>query len=76
MAKPLRLEFSGAMYHIKSRENRRDMIFESDDDRRAFSSVFEEVCKSVNWERHACCLMGNHHNLLIETMSSDCIIRA
>jgi len=52
------------------------MIFESDDDRRAFSSVFDEVCETFNWECHACCLMGNHHHLLIDTISSDCMILA
>jgi len=43
------------------------MIFESDDDRRAFLSVFDEVCKTFNWECHAYYLMGNHYHLLIET---------
>jgi REP element-mobilizing transposase RayT len=42
------------------------MIFEPDDDRRAFLSVFDEVCETCNWECHAYCLMGNHYHLLIE----------
>jgi hypothetical protein len=37
MARPLRLEFAGALYHVTSRGNRREMIFESDDDRRTFT---------------------------------------
>jgi len=37
MARPLRLEFAGALYHVTSRGNRREMIFESDDDRRTFA---------------------------------------
>jgi len=67
MARPLRLEFAGALYHVTSRGNRREMIFESDDDRHTFLSVFEEVCETFNWECHAYCLMGNHYHLLIET---------
>ncbi len=43
------------------------MIFESDDDRRAFLSVFDEVCEAFNRECDAYCLMGNHYHLLIET---------
>ena len=49
MARPLRLAFAGALYHVTSRGNRREMIFESDDDRRAFLSVFDEVCETFNW---------------------------
>jgi REP element-mobilizing transposase RayT len=48
MAKPLRLEFAGALYHVTSRGNRREMIFQSDDDRRAFLSVFKEMCETFN----------------------------
>jgi hypothetical protein len=36
MARPLRLEFAGALYYVTSRGDRREMIFESDDDRRVF----------------------------------------
>jgi REP element-mobilizing transposase RayT len=67
MDRPLRLEFSGALYHVTSRGNRREIIFESDDDRHTFLSVFDEVCETFNWECHAYCLMGNHYHLLIET---------
>jgi REP element-mobilizing transposase RayT len=67
MARPLRLEFAGALYHVTSCGNRRETVFESDDDRHTFLSVFKEVCETFNWECHAYCLMGNHYHLLIET---------
>ncbi|MEQ5837697.1 transposase [Marinobacter sp. NFXS9] len=67
MARPLRLEFAGALYHVTSRGNRREMIYESDDDRRAWLSILDEVCETFNWVCHAYCLMGNHYHLLIET---------
>lgn len=67
MARPLRLEFAGALYHVTSRANRREMIYESDDDRRAWVSILDEVCKIFNWVCHAYRLMGNHYHLLIET---------
>ena len=68
MTRQRRLEFAGALYHVTSRGNRREMIFESDDDHRAFLSVFDEVCETFNWKCHACCLMGNHYHFLIETI--------
>ncbi|MBR9883446.1 MAG: transposase [Oceanospirillales bacterium] len=67
MARPLRLEFAGALYHITSRGNRREPIFETDDDRRSFLAVLDDVCETFNWICHAYCLMGNHYHLLIET---------
>jgi len=67
MTRQRRLEFAGALYHVTSRGNRREMIFEFNDDGSAFLSVFDEVCETFNWECHAYCLMGNHYHLLIET---------
>jgi putative transposase len=61
MARPLRLEFSGALYHVTSRGNRRESIYETDDDRRLFLSVLDAACEGFY------CLMGNHYHLLIET---------
>jgi REP element-mobilizing transposase RayT len=67
MARPLRLEFAGALYHISSRGDRREDIYETDNDRAVFLSVLEQVCEVYNWVCHAYCLMGNHYHLLIET---------
>lgn len=57
MARPLRLEFAGALYHVTSRGDRREAIYEDDDDRLAFLSVLERVCDTYNWVCHAYCLM-------------------
>jgi hypothetical protein len=43
MARPLRIEFAGALYHVTSRGDRREAIFEDDEDREAFLSVLAEV---------------------------------
>ena len=67
MARPLRLEFAGALYHVTSRGDRRESIYEDDADRQSFLSVLGEVCDTCNWVCHAYCLMGNHYHLLIET---------
>lgn len=67
MARPLRLEFSGALYHVTSRGDRREPIYEDDEDRVAFLGVLASVVERFNWLVHAYCLMGNHYHLLIET---------
>ena len=71
MARPLRLEFSGAIYHITSRGNRREDIFENDSDRTRFLTLLNDVCNTHNWVCHAYCLMGNHYHLLIETPDAN-----
>ena len=71
MARPLRLEFAGALYHVTSRGDRREDIFESDQDRRLFLGILGEVCDRYNWVCHAYCLMGNHYHLLIETPDAN-----
>src|SRR4030042_1897831 len=67
MARPLRIEFPGAVYHITSRENDRKEIFEDDLDRKAFLEILYRVCTRYHWLCHAFCLMDNHYHLLVET---------
>jgi putative transposase len=67
VARPLRLEFSGAIHHVTSRGNARAAIFLDDADRDRFLTVLACVVKRYEWICHAYCLMGNHHHLLIET---------
>lgn len=69
--RPLRLEFSGALYHVTARGDRREPIYEDDDDRTAFLDVLASVAQRFNWLVHAYCLMGNHYHLLIETPDGD-----
>jgi len=71
MARPLRLEFDGALYHITSRGNRRGAIYETPDDRESYLEILQGVCKKYNWLCHAYCLMGNHYHLLIETPEAN-----
>ncbi len=62
-----RIEFAGAIYHIMSRGNRLDPIFEDDKDRKIFLETLEETCRSAGWSVHSYVLMGNHYHLLMET---------
>lgn len=67
MTRPLRIEFSGAIYHVTSRGNARHKIFLDDEDREAFLATLAGVVERFGWICHAYCLMGNHFHLLIET---------
>jgi len=71
MSRPLRLEYAGALYHVTSRGDRREAIYEDDNDRAAFISMLEGVCDRYNWICHAYCLMSNHYHLLIETPGAN-----
>jgi putative transposase len=55
MARSLRIEFSGALYHITSRGDGQENIYLSD------------VCRQCDWICYSYCLMSNHYPLLIET---------
>ena len=67
MARPLRIEFPDALYHITSRGNRREDIYLDDKDRNAFLQILSQVCDRFNWVCHSYCLMSNHYHLMIET---------
>jgi hypothetical protein len=60
MARPLRIEFAGALYHLTSRNDRRVAIYEDDADRQRFLDILGEVVRRYNWICHASCLMTNH----------------
>ena len=67
MARPLRIEYPGALYHVTSRGDRQEAIFDDDQDRTAFLDILGHVISRYRWRCHAYCLMGNHHHLMIET---------
>lgn len=68
MARPLRIEFPGAVYHVTSRGNALQDIYVDDTDREAFLDVLAQVVERFHWLCHAYCLMGNHYHLLLETV--------
>ncbi len=71
MARPLRIEFPGAVYHVTSRGNARQAIFIDDEDRGGFLDVVSIVVERFQWLCHAYCLMENHYHLLIETPNGN-----
>jgi REP element-mobilizing transposase RayT len=71
MTRPLRLEFSGALYHVTSRGDRREPVYRDDHDRRHWLSIMGLVCKRFNFVVHAYCQMTNHYHLLVETVDGN-----
>lgn len=71
MARPLRLEYEGALYHVTSRGNADERIFFDDHNRKAFLDVLGDVVDRYGWLCHAYCLMTNHYHLVIETPNSN-----
>ena len=67
MARKLRLEYAGAIYHVMNRGDRREPIFKDDEDRQRFISTLGEACAKTGWQIHALCLMPNHFHLVMET---------
>ncbi len=71
MARPLRIEYPGAVYHVTSRGNARQSIFIDDVDRQVFLEVFGNVVEKYNWLCHAFCLLDNHYHILVETQDPN-----
>ena len=59
VARKLRVEYAGAIYHVMNRGDRRKSIFRDDEDRQMFMDTLAEVCMKTGWQVHALCLMGN-----------------
>ena len=59
MARKLRIQYPGAIYHVMNRGDRQEPIFEDDADRERFLETLAEACLKTGWQVHAYCLMGN-----------------
>jgi putative transposase len=67
MARPLRISYPGAFYHVTSRGNEQKAVFKSRPDREKFLEYLESSVQRYNAIIHAYCLMDNHYHLLLET---------
>ncbi len=67
MARPLRIQYPGAVYHVTSRGNERRWIFKDDKDRKTFMEILSQSLKTYNVRLYSYILMSNHFHLLIET---------
>jgi REP element-mobilizing transposase RayT len=73
MARKLRIEYGGAIYHVMNRGDRREAIFRDDRDREIFLETLTEACTKADWQVHAWCLMENHFHLVVETPRANLV---
>ena len=73
MARKLRVQYPGAIYHLMNRGDRREPIFRDDGDRQRFLETLGEACGKTGWQIHAYCLMGNHFHLVAETPQANLV---
>ena len=71
MARPLRIEYPGAVYHVTARGSARMPVFENDGDMTSFLDLIEEMVKRFHWRCYAYCLVDNHYHLLVETFDGN-----
>jgi len=71
MARPLRIEYPGAVYHVTCRGNARQNIFKGNKDRDYFLDLLTRIRDRFRWLCHAYCLMDNHYHLVIETPDAN-----
>ena len=73
MARQLRIEYPGAIYHVMNRGDRREAIFNDDTDRKRFITTLDEACTKTGWQVHAYWLMNNHFHLVVETPNANLV---
>lgn len=71
MSRPLRIEFPGALYHVTSRGDRREPIFEDDVDRQALLDTLAHALSRFDARALAYCLMGNHYHFVLHTRQAN-----
>jgi REP element-mobilizing transposase RayT len=71
MARPLRIEFPGAIYHVTSRGDRREAIVDDDADREVWLDVLDRTLTRYDGAVLAFCLMDNHYHLVLHTRRAN-----
>ena len=67
MARPVRLQYKDAVYHVLARGNQGREIFRDHQDRRTFLATLAEAWEKTGWQIHAYVLLANHYHLLLQT---------
>jgi REP element-mobilizing transposase RayT len=74
MARKVRIQYPGAIYHVMNRGDRREAIFEDDEDRERLLQTLTQACAKTGWQVHAYCLMRNHFHLVLETPQPNLVV--
>ena len=73
MARKLRIQYPGAIYHVMNRGDHQETIFCDDDDRNLFVATLAEGCEKTAFQIHSFCLMSNHLHLVVETPNANLV---
>ncbi len=71
MARPLRIQFAGALYHVISRGNERRRVVRDDGDRTKRLEWLRRTVETYGWRLHAFVLLTNHEHLFVETPEAN-----
>ena len=67
MARKVRIQYPGAIYHVMNRGDRREAISEDEEVRERLLVTLTEGCQKTGWQVHAYCLTRNHFHMVLET---------
>ena len=73
MARRLRIEYAGVLYHVMARGNQGRTIYADEGDRKMWLATLRETWGRTGWGIHAWALMGNHYHLLVETPAANLV---
>src|SRR5213082_635326 len=73
MARPLRVQYPGAVYHVMARGNQGRDLFRDDQDRQRWLKALAEACQKTGWRVHAYVLMSNHYHLLVDAPEGNLV---
>jgi REP element-mobilizing transposase RayT len=70
----VRIQYPAAIYHVVNRGDRREAIFEDDEDRERLLQRLTQACQKTGWQVHGYRLMHNHFRLVIETPQPNLVV--
>ena len=73
MPRQVRIEYAGAVYHVMARGDRREGIFNDEEDRAMLLKILAQACDKTGWRVHGWVLMDNHYHWLIETAEPNLV---
>jgi len=71
MARSLRVEYPGAVYHVLNRGNYRKSVFETPEAKQAFEDCLFGACERYGWRLYAYCTLSNHYHCAMETSEGN-----
>ncbi len=73
MARQLRIQYPGALYHVMARGDRRENIVQDDGDREMLLATLAEACKKTGWQVLAWVILDNHYHWLLRTPKANLV---